>query len=150
MNSYYSGNLKTERLPLALQESVFEKRLPCIIESVAWDVGFRGPRAALMARPNAAAHIIRSAEALGAGEKAHDLKRHILTDLEGRRLTVDVHVADSGSGWRQGGPEMFPCRALCAGGGYADHLVGWYIRRPMFALEIVRLPARLSAPSPGS
>lgn len=74
----------------------------------------------------------------------HGRKRHILTDTDGRLLTVEVHSADvqdrdgakavlKRSRWR------FPfVERVFADGGYAGKLVTWAKDKAHIAIEVVR------------
>lgn len=79
-----------------------------------------------------------------AGKKITGRKRHILTDTDGRLLTVRVHAADVQD--RDGGKlplgasrQRYPFVArVFADGGYAGRLVQWAANKTHITLEIIR------------
>jgi transposase len=79
-----------------------------------------------------------------AGKKVHGRKRHIMTDTDGRLLTVEVHAADiqdrdGAKGVLKRSRRSFPfVETVFADGGYAGRLVEWARDKTHVSLEIVR------------
>jgi len=107
--------------------------------------------AARPARPPASSTANRSRRSIKRGSKGYDAgkkingrKRHILTDTDGRLLTVKVHSA--GIQDRDGGKTVlkasrarypFVTRAF-ADGGYAGRLVRWAKDKAHIVVEVVK------------
>jgi transposase len=78
------------------------------------------------------------------GKKVHGRKRHIMTDTDGRLLTVEVHAADiqdrdGAKGVLKRSRRSFPfVETVFADGGYAGRLVKWAKDKTNVTLEIVR------------
>ncbi|MGF7149902.1 transposase [Sphingomonas zeicaulis] len=79
-----------------------------------------------------------------AGKKITGRKRHILTDTDGRLLTVRVHAADfqdrdGGKLPLKGSQQRYPFfTRVFADGGYAGRLVEWAADKTYITLEIIR------------
>jgi len=79
-----------------------------------------------------------------AGKRIHGRKRHILTDTDGRLLTVKVHGADvqdrdGGKGVLKQSRGRFPfVQTVFADGGYAGRLVAWANDKTLITIEVVR------------
>ena len=79
-----------------------------------------------------------------AGKKITGRKRHILTDTDGRLLTVRVHAADvqdrdGGKLPLKGSRRRYPfVTRVFADGGYAGRLVHWAADKTHITLEIIR------------
>jgi len=79
-----------------------------------------------------------------AGKKITGRKRHILTDTDGRLLTVRVHAADvqdrdGGKLPLKGSRQRYPfVTRVFADGGYAGRLVEWAADKTHITLEIIR------------
>lgn len=79
-----------------------------------------------------------------AGKKITGRKRHILTDTDGRLLTVRVHGADvqdrdGGKLPLKGSRQRYPfVSRVFADGGYAGRLVHWAADKTHITLEIIR------------
>ena len=79
-----------------------------------------------------------------AGKKITGRKRHILTDTDGRLLTVRVHAADvqdrdGGKLPLKGSRQRYPfVTRVFADGGYAGRLVQWAADKTHITLEIIR------------
>jgi hypothetical protein len=75
---------------------------------------------------------------------SEDEGRHILTDTDGRLLSVRVHAAnvqdrDGGKLPIKASRQCFPFVAgVFADGGYAGHLVHWTADKTHITLEIIR------------
>ena len=82
-----------------------------------------------------------------AGKKINGRKRHILTDTDGRLLTVEAHGADiqdrdGAKGVLKRSRRRFPfVEHVFADSGYAGKLVDWAKQKTHIDLEIVRRPA---------
>ena len=82
-----------------------------------------------------------------AGKKIKGRKRHILTDTDGRLLTIAVHGAniqdrDGAKGVLKGSRARFPfVERAYADGGYAGRLVRWAKDKTHIVLEIVKRSA---------
>ena len=86
----------------------------------------------------------RGSKGFDAGKKISGRKRHILTDTDGRLLTVHVHGADiqdrdGGKGVLKRSRKRYPfVQRAYADGGYAGRLVEWAKDKTHIVLEIVR------------
>ena len=88
--------------------------------------------------------IKKGSKGFDAGKKISGRKRHILTDTNGRLLTVHVHGADiqdrdGGKGVLKRSRKRYPVvQCAYADGGYAGRLVEWAKDKTHIVLEIVR------------
>lgn len=86
----------------------------------------------------------RDEKGYDAGKKITGRKRHILTDTDGRLLTVRVHAADvqvrdGGKLPFKGSRQRYPfVERIFADGGYAGRLVHWAASKTHITLEIIR------------
>jgi putative transposase len=114
----------------------------------------RGGRAASPTAAILDSQSIRTADQKGAskgydaGKKIKGRKRHILTDTDGRLLTIQVHGADiqdrdGAKGVLRGSRALFPFVELAyVDGGYAGRLVRWAKERTHIVLEVVKRSAK--------
>jgi len=86
-------------------------------------------------------------EGFDAAKKIKGRKRHILTDTDGRLLTIQVHGADIqdrdvAKGVLKRSRALFPFVALAyVDGGYAGRLVAWARDKAHIVLEVVKRSA---------